>query len=320
MGGNAVQNTIRLEKEDYFNLWEQIDISSFSLYLVRSYHTKESFGDMDLLIPSTYGRNYENYKRLALEDVGLEIVEEVKNGNVTSFGVQLPQGIFQIDVISLDIDTLPFAYHYYGFNDMGNLLGRLARGIGLKLGHQGLWYTQRDEHHVLHNHLLTRDFYEAIEYLGLSADRYQEGFDTMEEVFDFVMSSPYYDWNRFDLAQRNYKARVRDRKRPNYKAFLEYAEGKPYNTLPNKHMYLGMHFKQWPKFEEKYHEILLVQQEDNHIKSKFNGNVVSELTGLTGKELGGLMSRVKSELTREQFLSFDQETMNCYVMSIYREM
>lgn len=321
MGGNAIENSVRIGAEDYNNLWwDNFAMSKYCLRLIRSYRGKETFGDMDIIIPNTYGMNDPNYKRTAMEATGLTIVEEVKNSNVSSFGVLLPQGVFQIDLISLDINVIPFAYHYFAWNDCGNLIGRLARGIGLKLGHDGLWYTQREENNVLHEHLLTLDFWEALDYLDLDIETFRRGFDTMEQVFDFIMSSKYYDWNRFDLSQRNYRARVRDRKRENYKKFLQYAEGKPYNTLPPKETFLNQHFEKWPSFGQKYHEVVVTQQENNFIKSKFNGNIVSEITGLTGKELGVLMSKIKSELTRGDLLYYTQEQINNLIRMTHERM
>lgn len=320
MGGKCIENAVRLNAKEYHSLWyDVIHKTNHTKFLVRSYREKETFGDMDILTHNTKNPLFE-FKREILVDAGLEVVEEVKNGSVTSYGVKLPQGIFQIDIISLPIEEIPFAYHYFAWNDCGNLIGRLARGVGLKFGHNGLWYTQRNEHTILHEHRLTLDFYEAIEYLGLDKLEFALGFETMEEVFDFIMSSKYYDWQRFDLTQRNHRARVRDNKRENYRKFLEYAEGKPYKCLPPKDSFLEQHFEQWPEFKVKYFEVKKKDEENQVIKSKLNGNIVSELTGLTGKELGIFMSKIKMFISREDLLNYQQVWINDTILHMYREM
>lgn len=321
MGGNALSEpSVRLGREDYFNLWNKLKMSKFQLFLIPSYREKESFGDMDILIPSSYGKNYDNYKRLALEDVGLKIIEEVRNGSVTSFGIETKQGLFQIDLISEHLDTLPFAYHYFAYNDMGNLLGRVARSAGVKLGHRGLFYTQRakdNDNVVLKEHLLTSKWNEALSFLKYDAERYGKGFNVLEDIFEYVMSSPFYDFNKFDLTQRNRKARIRDAKRPNYRAFLEYASANP--KQKSSENTLQRTFEWFPAFEKEY----IVCENNNHLdklyKEKYNGDIVRSVTGLEGKELGKFMSVLSRELTRDVVLQLDEKYIESLIDLHYKE-
>ena len=314
MGGKALSvESIRLGAEDYFNLYNKIDTYKYQQHLIPSNRQKESFGDMDILIGNTYGRNDINYKRTFLSLSGLEIVEEHKNGDVTSFGVSLPQGIFQVDIIGSDIYSYPFALHYFSYNDAGNLIGRIARGLGLKFGHDGLWYTQRNEHTILKNHLLTQDFKTALEYLGLDAHKFFDGFDTMEEVFQWIIASPYYDWNRFDLSQRNYRSRVRDSKRENYRKFLEWAKDKPTNHLPPKETFLTQHCSVFIGLDDA---ICAVEEKEllvRKAKEIYNGKIVADITGLQGKELGMFMKSLT--LDAERVLEMGEEG----VLSVIKE-
>ena len=152
---------------------------------------------------------------------------------------------------------------------------------------------------------MTQDFDAALQFLGYDPARVHEGFDTLEEIFEYTMSSRYYSRDIYLLRNRNHTARTRDKKRPTYRAFLKYiAErdgGHNASYAKDKSEYLPHIFRNFPHAEREYSDHQFRYQRKARIKKKYNGRLVSEWTGLQGKELGRAMTLFKG-----MFQDFEQ--------------
>lgn len=325
MGGSALTvSSCRLNKEEYEDVAKKLGDSFLWGEVIKSYEDKSSFGDLDFLYPIGWGYEDSGYVATRLMESGFHLpVPFVKNSDITSYGISTHKGVFQVDFVGVPEESFSFAYNYFAYNDLGNLLGRVARRIGLKLGHNGLWFIQyapENDTVKLAEHLLTADWDEAIEHLGYEVERYHKGFKSLPDIFDFVMSSRFYDFNKFDLTQRNYKARVRDAKRPNYRAFLEYANAHPceYKIDTVEH-YRTYSFGRFPKLYEDYFDVLDKHQEHLKFKLKYNGKIVSSITGLKGKELGKFMTSLDLGNSKHWVIGATQKQIEEYVMARFLE-
>ena len=323
MGGRALGiETIRLNQKDYHEVFDSLKILIPEVELIPSYHSKPDFGDMDVL----YRKGYIN-KDSILSDLNEHYFLKgyVENGDVLSVGILMDvpyskADIFQIDFIGSPPEFFNFAYNYFSYNDMGNLFGRVARSIDLKFGHKGLFYVQRDGDHVLKEHLLTNMFSTALYHLGYDAERFYQGFDTLEEIFEYIMTSRFYDFNKFDLKQRNRKARIRDEKRPNYRAFLEYATANPkVNRMLDSMGAKTYSFGAFPEFYRDY--FIAYDQNELHkkFKLKYNGELIMRLTGLKGKELGEFMQWMKPKVDKDHVMNIEREELDNYILSLYEQ-
>src|SRR3546814_18901157 len=63
--------------------------------------------------------------------------------------------------------------------------------------------------------------------MGYSPDGLDQGFETPEDIYSFVASSPFFSSDIFLLENRNAKARMRDKKRKMYMEFLLWCEARP---------------------------------------------------------------------------------------------
>lgn len=310
MGGNALSvPSIRLDKSEYKDLSRRIR-NGFreSLQIIPSYRNKPSFGDMDVLYKNDYSEFYDLSNIAFVEDIlkkfcGLTVKERFKNGNIVSYGVQLPQGMFQFDFIGIQSKYFDFALNYFSYNDMGNLLGRVAHSMGLKLSFGGLKYVQRDpQDRVLKEHTLTLDWNDALDSLGYSPAPYDYGFDDLEDIFEFVVNNPYYSRSYYELSARNYEARIRDRKRTTYRAFLEWTEKNVRlgclgtANEPDKTAHLKRMFEKYPAFYMDHSVELEKNRLEEESKLYYNGNIIMELTGLKGKALGSFMKDLKPKM------------------------
>lgn len=327
MGGKAFlgnHELCRLSTREYEGLIAKIfDYEDENHRSIPYYSDKESHGDLDLLINSSYYRFYEMKKKL-LTDAGLTVIDHKKNGSVDSFLVELSDNRkFQIDMISTPADEMDFARFYFGFNDLGNLMGRLARATGLKFGHNGLFYTQRsktNDNIILKEHLLSKDRDKVLTHLDLDPDRYREGFKSLEDMFEFVTSSKFYSFDNFDPTQRNRTARTRDAKRPTYTKFLEWAEHVPSNKKPIRwKMLYDYHCAEFPHL---LFDMIIEERKDEirqELASKVNGDIIMGLTGLEGKELGQFIRTFRAKYDDDWLLKMSQYDIYDKITIHYQE-
>lgn len=300
MGGNALKNcsTRRYDKQEYFNLTRQVYDELYRCFghsqfdFIKSYVNKESYGDMDILINSAdLPAKWAEYVVATFNPK-----EYVKNGNVLSFDYKE----FQIDLIVTHPDEYETSVNYFAYNDLGNLLGRLAQSMGLKLGHDGLSFVWKTDTQQYHKEVISTDWGTICNVLGVSYSRYCEGFDELEDIFKFVTASPFFRKEIYLLENRNNYARTRDKKRKTYQEFLKYIEDYvPTMTqqmaagFTDKELHLKRVFKKIPGFEVTYHRVHKQWLDDIEYKNRFNGDLVRQWTGLDGKELGAFMQWFK---------------------------
>lgn len=309
MGGNALSvTTTRLPAKLYGMTADYVITKLDAAFIGRrkavipSYAGKPDFGDMDVLVAGGVG--YDPRHAAAF----LEATEAVHNGDVTSLGLRIKEGVFQVDLIKVPAESFDFALRYFAMNDLGNLLGRIAHKAGFKLGHLGLLYSLRDTDrtdHVIAELVVTQNWDEAITLLGYDPAAYKKGFkggfQQMVDIFNFVVSSPYCNKDIYLLENHNAKARECDRKRKTYMAFLDWLDSVQDNRMlrydwSNKESvrqkFLGEALDRFPTFHASYLQSLEDWRIERACHAKFNGRLVGEITGLAGKELGVLIQRI----------------------------
>ena len=228
----------RLSKEQYDGVLSALTITLPEKTLpVPSYRSKESFGDCDLLTTATD----EAFEKSLSKDFAL--LGKKKNGSVTSYALKYGNfPPFQFDLIKAKEDSFKFHYNYLSYNDLGNLIGRVAAAFGFKFAHDGLhilaWYDHKGEERSVarvkengktNDHaeykmekLFISNFDQALEFLGFDSSRFAQGFDTIDDILDFVTNSKYFCKDFFLFENRNHDQRKRDVKRPTYTKALEY--------------------------------------------------------------------------------------------------
>jgi len=303
MGGNALKTTetCRLDREQYARVsqviageffWAGIDV-----HVVQSYRMKEDFGDLDIVVHWTSGG--DNLRKF-IEHV-FKPNEIFSNGNVISFDYQK----FQVDVIYFtDREIMKFAVGYFAWNDLGNFVGRVARRLNLKFGHDGLWYSLRDPENssrLVTELLVTRNFTDALFLLGYNYHVWKQGFDTPEDIYQYVTTSEYFDPAVFVLNNRNYQARIRNRKRKMYSGLLDWLSEKygitdetplPDDTYQFKQLGVELAKEYNPEFAVEHDRLLLELEINKNYRAKINGTWARTFFQKDGKELGGIMTDI----------------------------
>ena len=330
MGGNATKHlgTQRINKQQFEqccnmlnNMLQQYIIeqnlqTKEKFCVIESYHDKQDFGDIDFL--STVDRQ-----------IFEKLVEKTENINIVGKAEQFSYAIefkihddveitkskailVQVDYIKSNLNDFEFSKNFFAFNDLGNLIGRIAAQAGLSFGFDGLkrkiyvdnrgniindlyakvimhtsttqQFVNDDEIQVtslventrlFKNELdraiqktsivITKVFDKALKFLGFDVERFKQGFHNMNEVFEFVSSSTFFNKDAFLFENRNHKARARDKKRSNYLAALEYFKNKKDRK---KQLSLSRMEKEFPNFKAEYQNL------ERQIKSDFIDKIV----------------------------------------------
>lgn len=301
MGGSALKKlkepTRRCSRVEFDSFSSEIiDILNLSFKDVgipRFYKNKSSFGDIDIII-SMEGFN-SNMREYIMGKFNPE--EIFHNGSCWSFDYK---GI-QIDLITTSGENYKTTLQYMSDNDLGNYIGKIAHGFGFKYCQEGLMYDHNFKGSNIGRIIVSKDYDKIYEFLGLSYDRWKEGFDELEDIFKFIAESKYFNYEYLQLENNNRVNRERDVKRKSYMSFLEWIEANAkddnhrYAYEKDKSVYVDKADEFFPEagLELKVRELEYEHCKKLYIKAKFNGGEVMRKYGLTGKEIGDAMTGFK---------------------------
>ena len=339
MGGNALrQPSCRLDKQELLGLivkfnneisepFKSTSSGVAAFQPIPFYSSKDSFGDLDMVVMC----DPHDWERL-LDDLKKKYPDHSKNGNVFSFGVDAGKDTnFQIDLIYVGdkFEERHMALTYFAFNDLGNLMGRIYHRAGFKYGHKGLLRVVRDEEnsdHIIDEVLVTNDPREIFEFGGYNYDEFLGGFRTREDIFNYVASSPYFNREIYLFENRNSKARARDSKRVIYNEFLKWcseSEDLPEFQSGDKEEFrreqLQLALEKFPEFRVRYEGALNKLLKSKTINEKFNGSIVSEVTGLSGRDLGVFIREFKSKWTDDDLFVLSKGAITILIKEAYSE-
>jgi hypothetical protein len=315
MGGNALKHTITERKttEEFNRIANEIirilkkELRT-DIHIVECYRKKQTHGDMDVLIKIDHDLHNRNINLVNFIKEYFSPNEIYNNNGVISFDVDQ----FQIDFIPVKESHWEGTKVWTSFDPTGNLMGKIAHKFGLKYAPEGLLYPFRNFNGRLsQNIFISDDNYKIFEFLGFDYNRYLKGFDTLEEIFDYVINSKYFDSEMFDLKNLNQKDRKRNRKRKTYNQFIEYIKVNNINKkyeFKHKDEYIVDidKFFTESKLIQKLKELKIKDSINQESNKKFNGRLVMEkYPDLKGKELGNLMSNFM-----KSFDNFKEYTIN----------
>lgn len=307
MGGLALKNTVtrRYQREEFDVISKELidtlkkDFKRVAMPLF--YSNKKSFGDADLIV-SMEGFVYDMREYLIATFNPNEIFH---NGNCWSFDYKE----LQVDVITVAPEDFDAMEMYLSYNDLGNFIGRIAQGFGLKYGQEGLWYEHYFKGMNIGTIKVSKDYRKIFDFLGLSYERWEKGFAELEDIFEYIATSPYFNWEMFQLSKLNKINRERNLKRKSYMSFLEWMDK---NVADDNHKF---NFKEMPLDDRSAYveqidyyfpeanlttEIRRLEYEECkklYIKSKFNGGDVMRKYGFEGKLLGTVITGFKEYIS-----------------------
>ena len=321
MGGNALKHCTRRYSANEFQcasvrLLVFLDslFPTAKKHILQAYRSKESFGDMDVLLESD--NLPSNWVEEIVSHLNIGKNEYVKNSNVLSIKFEE----IQVDIITTKTEEFYTSAFYFDFNDLGNLAGRIFHKLGIKFSHRGLSLVVRPlgeyKDHIIGEVMLTTCESTILDILGLSYRRYLQGFETLEDMFEFIASSKYFNPDIYLLENRNATSRVRDKKRKTYNEMLKWCEANKEHLTHFQFERLNEHggydirepyftdivCKHFPFAKDKVNALIEKFEFKKEMNKIFNGDIVGELTGLEGRELGFFMRQVSENMQYPQEL------------------
>jgi hypothetical protein len=291
MGGRLFQ-TPRINVEQYHQLVEELlPQIPCRTYVPKSY-PKTSYGDIDILIEEPYRFPADTNHT---------------NGPVYSF---LYQG-YQVDLVYAP--DFEIACHYFDWNDLGQLLGKVARRFSTSYGSSGLVYRFEFDGGI-HRIPLTKNYARILSFLGYEP---HVNFNSLEDIFDYVVTSPFFRLRSYtsDLKHRD---RKRNKSRETNHCLLTYLETYSYVELPVDAILRIDTF--FPEVNIRSIIKLLEEQEEvrQQIKSNFNPDVVKSILDidLTGPALGEFMKLARRN---PQFTKLALSNVQQLVVETYAE-
>ena len=308
MGGNALKytKTRRYNSLEFNEIWDKINsklktIGWAGRQLV-AYRNKPDFGDMDILIEND--GNLGNIKETIQNT--FQPNEIFKNGNVYSFNVDE----LQVDFIITPSIDMHAAFNFFAWNDLGNFIGKIGHKFGLKYGFGGLVFVYRTENDskILGEINLSKDPKKILPFLGFDYSEWERGFDNMEDIFDYIINSKYFNMKPFRFEELSATHKKRNKRRKMYNDFLTYYDTKTiqgtypddeigYQFSDNKEDYYPMIEAEFPGFLDKLAEFRRKEEMRIEGRKKFNGDLVLEKYKITPKDLGIAIRMFKSQFT-----------------------
>src|SRR3990167_4440435 len=171
----------------------------------RFYSNKPDFGDVDILLSYDAQKDWSNKEQI-VSDLSVTQYKQAKNILSLAF-----ENKIQVDISIIPEDMLQTTWQFLCYNDLGNILGKIFRRFNLKYGEFGLAYVFRREKDQRYKKdiILTKSMEDILRFLELSHDKWLTGFESLEEMFDWVINSPYFTVVPFVKLTTNTKKRAK---------------------------------------------------------------------------------------------------------------
>ena len=288
----------------------------------RYYGSKPDFGDLDVVVSADAIAALGGFEafRSAIA-TALEVQDSKSVGHVYSTVVPDPGGGFQVDYFVRAAELLEPTYHYLSFNDLGNLIGKIYRRLGLKYGEDGLRYVFRRASQPSYKRelLVSRDWPRILAFLELDVPAWEAGFADLEAMFTWVVASPWFSVAPYREDSRAGKTERRARTRPTMARFLAWLDEAGIDRecayRAGRDAYVDTIAAAFPEAElpEALAEERAREREAEALRAKFDGDRVREWTGLDGKPLGAFLRRFSRTYPAERLAGMDAEAIRAAV-------
>lgn len=269
--------------------------------------SKLDFGDLDLLCESFSGDKI-NWSDFLTKEFGCK---PHKNGNVYT----IAYNDFQVDFILASSEIYNTALDYFSF-EQGNINGVLARKLGFRYKHSGLflnvplnYFSPELPAHEYSEILVSRITRNIFDILGVDYEWFKAGFNNPTDIYDWVSTGKYFNPEMFAFEELNHVNRTRNRKRKFYTEFVEWCKGKSSSkTIPSKSEMFEKILAEYPSVSPRLEEVRTSVILNKERRAKFNGLIIKELFNVEGKELGQFIINFNKKFK-------DKEEMNVWLDS-----
>lgn len=329
MGGTALNihgvYTTRKNKEEFNYISNEVSNlitvnTELNFYITRSYNNKDSYGDMDVLIKTN------DKFTIDIKDLIVNLFKPQAincNGGVYSFDYD----DFQIDFILINELYWDVAKVYYSYDPLGNAMGKIYHKFNLKYGWDGLRYYYRNFNNKPNDKILiSTNPRKIFEFADYNYDRFLMGFNSLEEIYHYVASSKFFDYNILKFENLTQIDRKRNKKRKSYhemiKFFSENYSHSTHNFNENKNEYLPLIDKyfndagllnQIALLDDKYDKI-------KRINKKFNGRLIMKYLDVSeGYIVRKYLNQFREIYSNDNILSMSENEIKNKIISLKNE-
>lgn len=210
-----------------------------------------------------------------------------------------------------------YDFHSYSTNI---IIGKILKTAGLKYSEDGLQYIQndlRENHKVVVGTIdITKDFSKILQILELDPKVFYNGFTSINEVFLFLVSSPYFYAQKFVNYEKEQRSVILQ-KLEEY-LILNKLESKEVKKITFEHI---KEFFPEIEFDRLSAELLAKAERKKGITDKFNGRVIMQtIPGFETNKIGLSMSCFKHSFESvEKYTDFLAEHSQEEVMVRFKE-
>jgi len=319
--GGLTFNTGRLERALYLRLEAQVREVLGDVFgpdwRIPLYHTdKADFGDLDLLVAAP------RLTPAALRTFGeaVQARDHRRQNMGHSYLVPVPgeDRAFQVDLLPTPSAELDSRFAFMSWGDLGNILGRMVKPLGLKWGEGGLSSVHRvpGDEHWKREQPLSADLQVLLAALGLDPAVHRAGYPDEEAMFRYLASSPMFRPFPFLNPRGSVARRVKGR--PGMERFVAFLNREGF--LPGEKA---------PRFAPQETEALLpgsgilalVEACEaeyarlQKVRAHFDGRRVMRLTGRSGAPLGHLMVRLRAGEIEALALTGDDRAIDAAILA-----
>lgn len=328
MGGSAFNmdahglTTSRMDKKQYTAL------SNYLLPLLRLYFRnvstppeapgKETFGDLDIMVSQPLDLHpHEAILQICTRVLGDKCKKFIYNSPTTNIAVIIDDIVAQLDIHVVpneDLWGVDFWMHSWG--DMGMIVSSTIKAWGLRLSaSRGLWVEVPGFGPLI----LSFDIERIIQFLGLDWDRYARGFDTLEEIYEWIEHITINE-ERIGVKAGGKVDRREHQKRSMWVAYWKRGEDARYDPSDEEKSQVFSQALRYFRKKEEYEGIIEQMAREKLAREKFNGFQVREWTGADGKRLGMLMKALKEDgrLNKEAVVDMKVEDIRSIVMHVWQ--
>lgn len=141
------------------------------------------------------------------------------------------EGFAQVDIELVPPHLFEWSAFHASYGDMGSMIGYMVHHLGFTIANTGLRLRMKEledsKDSDLHNFAdrdgrieLSHQPDEIMRFLGLSVDRYQAGFKTLDELYAWLGECRMLSLDVIKLKRDNSHERAREQKRPIFSRFL----------------------------------------------------------------------------------------------------
>jgi hypothetical protein len=328
MGGSAFNldnhgfTTSRMTPKQYSSLTSLI-LPLLQLYFRRvsippSMPGKPTYGDLDIFVSSPLDLHpHDAILQLCSRSLGKKCKKFIYNRPTTNIAVETEDRVYQVDIHFVEREELwDLDFWMHSLGDVGMIVSSTIKAWGLRLSASRGLYIEIPVHGTF---ILSYDIYKVITFLGLSCERYEAGFLTVEEIFTWIEGITINN----DKIGIKSLGKLERKEHGNRGMWVDYwsrgildEEYGPCEEAKKRAQQSAIDF--FGKRGE-YDSILERLERERLAKEKFNANKVREWTGAEGRRLGVLMKRLKEDgrVGVERVGGMSEEEIRSVVMEVW---